>query len=85
MLKHWTGGLRESGYGYLLGHAGWIGGVACSQRLMTLTGESPTPFQVSWIHRADKSMTKRLWLCGGASVPLLVPSLGDGSFPGVAA
>jgi len=24
-----------------------IGGVACSQWLMTLTGESPTPFQAS--------------------------------------
>ena len=52
--------------------------------IRVVVGVLAFPFQAhAWIHQAYKSMTKRPWPRGGASVPLLVPSLGDGSFPGV--
>jgi hypothetical protein len=61
-----------------------IGGVACSQWLMTLTGESPTPFRSPLrTTQADKSTMKRSCPCGGVLVPSLARALGDGSFSGV--
>jgi hypothetical protein len=46
MLKHWTGGLRRGPIRLASRTRGVIGGVTCSQGPITLTGESPTPFQV---------------------------------------
>lgn len=50
----------------------------------TLTGESPTPFRSSLrTTRTHKSTTKGFRSRGGATVPSLVRSFGDGSFSGV--